>query len=96
MSNRLAIIRRGGNARIPFQNMGFAKEVAYVKDKDHQRWKVERTNSWINKFKAITYIFTRLTAHINGLINLAILMILSKKLSLKDLKHMTKSINATI
>lgn len=92
MYNRLAIVRRNGNARIPFRNMGFAAEVGYVKEKDHQRWKVERTNSWINKFKAVTYIFTRNTNHIHGLINLAGLMTLSKKLSLKDLKIMTESI----
>jgi transposase len=63
-------------------------------NKDSMRWKVERTNSWVNQFRAVKYCYERLSETLESIYFTAFAVILSRFVSLKQLISATARINA--
>jgi transposase len=73
---RVFVARMGGYAFIPQRNIGYT--IPYRPVKDFRRWKVERTNGWINRFLAAKLISLRLTKCIEQLFYLIYSIICSR------------------
>jgi transposase len=86
---RVFVARIGGYAFIPPCNVGYA--IPYRPVKDSRRWKVERTNGWINRFLAAKLISLRLTKCIEQLFCPSYSIICSRFLSLRHLADCFRS-----
>lgn len=87
-SNRWQIILRNGYPEIPIRNQGF--ETEYSKTKDPIRPNIERTFSWVNSFKAIRTIATKLLSNLYENIFFVFSIITSRVFKFKDLKNLVQ------
>lgn len=88
--NRWQISKRGGRSEIPVRNMGFVTE--YPKTKDRKRPMVEHTFAWINAFKALKTITTKLLENLYENTFLVFSVITSRILKYKNFKTLIRSI----
>jgi transposase len=88
ISNRWGISLRSGTSVIPVRDIGFDTE--YPKCKDKKRPIVEHALAWINAFKALKVIATKLISNLYENTYFVFATIISRVLKIKDIKTLIR------